>query len=296
MLQSLALDLGAFADRTFCSWERGWRSLLLQRRTFLPEVEDAVIPAVAEHSIFLWVRGDSAVESGADGRWRSGRSVPGTVAMTAPGRPARLRWRALSAEPLESIELRLPAGTMARVVEELWDRDPARVRFPDTLATTDPLLRQTLVGLFDAAQAGAPDLYAEAAAEFVAVHTLLRHGGLPLPRAVRGDDERIRRARSFLRENLHKTLSLAEIAAEAGLSRYHFLRLFQRQTGETPHRYLTRLRIEQGREELQRGSATVGEIAARCGFANPASFSNAFRRETGCTPSAYRRLCGHPQG
>ncbi len=52
-MRSLALDLGDIADRTFCSWERGWRSLLLQRRTFLPEVEDAVIPAEAEHSIFL---------------------------------------------------------------------------------------------------------------------------------------------------------------------------------------------------------------------------------------------------
>lgn len=292
MLQSLALDLGAFADRTFCSWERGWRSLLLRRYTFLPEVDDAVIPAVAEQSIFLWVRGQSAVESGADGRWRSGRSVPGTVAMTAPGRPARLRWRALSAEPLEATELRLPAATTARVVEELWDRDPARVRFPDTLATTDPLLRQTLVDLFEGARAGAPDLYAETAAEFLAVHTLLRHGGLPAPPLTRGDDERIRRARAFLRENLHCPLSLAEIAAEAGLSRYHFLRRFRDQTGETPHRYLTRLRIERGREALAHGSANVSEVAGRCGFATPASFSNAFRRETGCTPSAYRRLVG----
>lgn len=296
MMQSLALDLRAFADRTFCSWERGWRSLLLRRRTFLPEVEDAVIPAVAEQSIFLWLRGESAVESWADGRWQSGRSVPGTIAMTAPGLPARLRWRALSGEPLESIELRLPAGTTARVVEELWDRDSARVRFPDTLATTDPLLRQTLVDLYEAARAGAPDLYAETAAEFIAVHTLLRHGGLALPHAFRGDDERIRRARSFLRENLDRPLSLAEIAAAADLSRYHFLRLFQRQTGETPHRYLTRLRIEQGREELARGSATISEIAARCGFNSPSSFSNAFQRETGCTPSAYRRLHRHSPG
>ena len=295
-MQSHALNLEAFADHTFCSWERGWRSLLLRASTLVPEVEDVVIPAVAEQSIFLWVRGDVAVESGADGRWRSGRSVPGTVAMTAPGLPARLRWRALSAEPLESIDVRLPAGMTARVIQELWDRDPARVRFPDTLATTDPLLQQTLVTLYEAARAGAPDLYAETAAEFIAVHTLLRHGGLQLPREVRGDDERIRRARSFIRENLDRPLSLGEIAAEADLSRYHFLRLFQRQVGETPHRYLTRLRIERARDELKHGSATVGEIASRYGFANPASFSNAFRRETGCTPSAYRRSCRQPSG
>ena len=291
MFQSLALDNSGYADLTFDSRERGWRSLLLRRYTGHPHVEEAVIPPVAEQLILVVTRGAFDIESGGDdGRWRSARYTPGRIGMTAPGRPSRLRWRTVSAEPHETLQLHLPARTVSRMVEELWDRDPQLVRMPDALATIDPVLEQTMLGLLQAAEAGVPDLYAESAAEFIMLHALVRHGGLPAPRPAGRDDERVRRARSFLRENLAQPLSLAEIAAEAGMSRYHFLRVFQRQTGETPHRYLTRLRIEQARQELEHGTATVAEVAVRCGFAGRTHFTTMFRRQAGVTPSAYRRL------
>lgn len=289
MFQSLDLDQLPFSDRTFDSWEHGWRSLLLRRFTYRDQLDVVTIPPVAEQLISLMTRGSSIVESRASGRWASARTVSGTLSMTAPNRPAHLRWRAVSPEPIESLELHLPAGTTVRLVEELWDRDIGQVAMPDELATTDPVLEQTMLGLLRAAEAGAPDLYAETAVEFLTVHTLVQHGRLPTPRT-RGDDARVRRARTFLRENLSRSLSLAEIAAEAGLSRYHFLRVFQSQTGETPHRYLTRLRIERARHELEHGPATITEIANRCGFASSASFATTFRQQTGSSPSAYRRL------
>ena len=291
MFQSLTRDHASHASLTFDSWKRGWRSLLLRRFTGHPHVEEAVVPPVTEQLILLVTRGAVDIESGGDdGRWRSARYTPGRIGMTAPGRPSRLRWRTVSAEPHETLQLHLPTGMVSRLVEELWDRDPRQVRMPDALATTDPVLEQTMLGLLRAAEEGVPDLYAESAAEFIMLHALVRHGGLPSPRPAGRDDERVRRARSFLRENLSQPLSLAEIAAEAGMSRYHFLRVFQRQTGETPHRYLTRLRIEQARHELEHGTATVTEVALRCGFASRTHFTTAFRRQVGTTPSAYRRL------
>lgn len=295
MFHCLDLDQRAFADQTFCTWEQGWRSLQLRRFTGHREVEEAAIPPMAEHAIVLVSRGEVAIESGADGRWRGARYSPGTIALTAPNRPVRLRWRTVSPEPHETLQMHLPASTTARMVEELWDRDPARVALPDTLATTDPVLEQIMLGLLRAAEEGVPDLYAETAAEFVVAHILVRHGALPPPRIL-ADDERVRRARVFLRENLHRPVSLAEVAAEAGMSRYHFLRVFRRQTGVTPLRYLTRLRIEQAGDELTRGAGTISEIAYRYGFANPAHFSTAFRRQTGLSPTAYRRSHGVPAG
>lgn len=290
MFQSLDIDQRAHADLMFCSWKRGWRSLLLRHLTGHAEVEEAVIPPVAEQTIVLVTQGAAEMESGADDRWRSARYAPGTIAMTAPDRPTRLRWRTVSPDPHASLHLYLPAGTTSRLVEELWDRDPERVNLPDALATTDPVLEQIMLDLYRAAEAGIPDLYAETAVEFVTVHTLVRHGSLPPAPAFDDHDNRIRRARIFLRENLHLPLTLAEIAAEASMSRYHFVRVFRLQTGETPLRYLTRIRIERAQDELQRSSATISEIASRCGFASSAHFSTAFRRETGCTPSNYRRL------
>ncbi len=290
MFQSLAIDQRSHADQTFDSWEHGWRSLLLRHFTLRLEVDEAVIPPVAEQTVVLVTDGVADFESGGEGCWRSARYELGRITMTAPNRSSRLRWHTMSAEPIQTLHLYLPPRTTARVIEELWDSDPTQRRMPDTLATTDPVLEQTMLSLLQAAAADAPDLYAESAAEFIAVHTLVRHGAFPAPREIGGEDGRIRRARSFLRENLHLPLTLAEIAAEVGMSRYHFLRVFQRETGETPHRYLIRLRIEQSRVDLEHSPATMTEIASRCGFASRTHFTAAFRRQTGYAPSAYRRL------
>lgn len=294
MFQGLSVDHHAYADLLFCSWDIGWRSLLLRQMESHPRVEDAAIPPLPDQTIVLVTRGGGEVESASGGRWTRTTYRVGQIRMTAPHRPARLRWRADPPVPHRTLHLHLPAAMIARVVEDVWDRDPERVMLPDTLATQDPLLERVMLDLLRAAEAGVGDFYAEAAALFLAVHTLTRHGGLPPPRPSTGEDQRIQHARSFLRQNLHQPLSLAEIAAEASMSPYHFLRVFRDRTGETPYRYLTRLRIERGQQELARGAVPVGEIADRCGFASPTHFANAFRRQTGYTPTQYRRRHDHP--
>lgn len=64
--------------------------------------------------------------------------------------------------------------------------------------------------------------------------------------------------------------------------------MFREETGETPHRYLTRRRIEHACTELRRGAASVTEIALASGYRSTSQFSRAFLREVGVSPSAYR--------
>lgn len=92
-----------------------------------------------------------------------------------------------------------------------------------------------------------------------------------------------------MRENLHRTVSLLEVAQEIGMSRYHFQRTFLRQTHETPNHYLSRLRIEKACRRLATRPASVTEVAGLFGFTNPGR-SSVFRRATGFSPSTYRRL------
>ena len=289
MFQSLAIDHSGYSQLTFNSWECGWHSLLLRRFTLHRAIEDVTILPVAEQLISLFLGGEKTADIEIEGRWRPEHLDPGTVSIVAPDRPTRMRWYARSPDPLDVLQLHLPVGTTTRIVEELWDRDPARLRIPDVPATPDPVLRQTMMGLLRAARSSTPDLYAESAAEFITVHTLLGHGTAPELPVHGGEDARIRRARAYLRENLAQPLSLAGIAAEIGMSRYHFLRVFRQATGQTPHRYLTGLRIEQARRELEDRTSTMTEIALRCGFTSRTHFATAFRRQTGSAPSDYRR-------
>lgn len=118
---------------------------------------------------------------------------------------------------------------------------------------------------------------------------LLREHGEQRPAVRRvGDEPRaVAAARDRLAAELDDKLSLDELAAEAGLSRYHLLRVFKKATGLTPHAFRTQLRIERAKA-LLRGGAGIAETACACGFADQAHFANRFRQYTGATPGQYR--------
>jgi AraC family transcriptional regulator len=91
-----------------------------------------------------------------------------------------------------------------------------------------------------------------------------------------------------MRSNHHRPLTLAEIAAVADLSTFHFLRVFKAATGRTPYRYLNGIRVEHARRYLERGDLSVTEVSRLCGFATPSRLATTFRQEVGLSPSAYR--------
>jgi AraC family transcriptional regulator len=93
---------------------------------------------------------------------------------------------------------------------------------------------------------------------------------------------------TFIRANLYRELSLAELAEAAALSPYHFARSFQRSTGLPPHRFVTTLRLELAAELLKRSSRTVEQVAEEVGFANLSHFRRIFRAQFGCSPAALR--------
>lgn len=106
----------------------------------------------------------------------------------------------------------------------------------------------------------------------------------------------IKRAIEYLRDNLAADCRLAEVASAANLSPFHLIRVFKAETGRTPHDYLVDLRIARARELLAGDNFTIKEIACRCGFQEPGSFSRIFRQKVGASPREYRldasRGCG----
>jgi AraC-like DNA-binding protein len=97
-------------------------------------------------------------------------------------------------------------------------------------------------------------------------------------------------AREFMRHTYGRPISLPDVAAQANLSPYHFLRVYKRAYGETPHEFLTRLRIERAKTLLARGSHNVTEACFEVGFSSLGSFSNLFAYRVGLSPSEYRRF------
>ena len=287
MFGALTFDKGAAARLRLCSRrDNGWTSLLVRLFDNAEVADDLALPPIAEQTVVLVTGGHKTVECRNGRRWWSAEYGPGCVGLTAPGNETRIRWH--GDERTQTTHVYLPAGLMERTAAELYGHDTPFLRSPDTLAIDDPVLAAVVTGLGEAALAGASELYAESAANFLAVHLLSRHGSLPAARPLRGEDIRVRRVISFLRTNHHLPLTLTEIAAVADLSTFHFLRVFKAATGQTPYKFLNHIRVQRARGYLERSDLSVTEIAHLCGFTTPSQLATAFRQETGVSPTAYR--------
>ncbi|WP_176556317.1 AraC family transcriptional regulator [Rubellimicrobium rubrum] len=100
----------------------------------------------------------------------------------------------------------------------------------------------------------------------------------------------LRRVTDLMDAELHRRLSVAELAAAAGLSESWFAHAFRATVGTSPGRHLMARRIERARQLLEGATMTIGEVAAATGFADQAHMTRAFRTATGATPAAWRRL------
>ena len=95
-------------------------------------------------------------------------------------------------------------------------------------------------------------------------------------------------ALEFLNNNFCSEHSLDEVAKHAGMSKYHFLREFKRYTGHTPIKYSHILRCEYAKRLLRSSDASIGDIAAKCGYENQSYFSKTFKAYTGLLPREFR--------
>jgi AraC-like DNA-binding protein len=103
------------------------------------------------------------------------------------------------------------------------------------------------------------------------------------------DRRRIVNAALWLEANAHEPLALADVASRAELSPFHFLRLFSRILGLTPHQYLVRARLRRAAQLLSIGERPITDIAYAVGFADLSNFVRTFRRAAGASPREFRR-------
>jgi AraC-like DNA-binding protein len=105
------------------------------------------------------------------------------------------------------------------------------------------------------------------------------------PRKPNIRSERIKR---FIEQHAFENLSLAPIAACAGLSPFSCIRQFREATGMTPLRYLSRIRLDRARKLLSTSRLTIGEIASQVGIRDRFYFTRWFSKETGISPKEFR--------
>ena len=184
--------------------------------------------------------------------------------------------------------------------------DPAKMPVVSATAAVDlaPRLYFENAALWDTAlkltkliESGSADqLYVEALGTVLA-HELARleFGTAPGPgarprRAAPAWQQRI--VTDYIEDHLDKQISLATLAQLVRLSPYHFCRAFKQSLGIPPHRYHTSRRIERAKTLLAKPAPSVTDIGFAVGLSQTSSFTAAFRRATGFTPTGYCRSLG----
>jgi AraC family transcriptional regulator len=247
-----------------------------------------VVEPMTDHVIMTYPTGVQRLER------RNGKSVAigtarsGVVTIIPAGSSAR--WDIPGA--VDVIQLYLPHKTLERVARE------ADAPVPDDLVErtghADPITSALLMSASEVLEGNAvlDALFRQRLTDLLATRLLAEHTGVPtaLEPITGGLSPRaLRRAIERLRSDIDADVSLAALASDAGLSRFHFCRAFKESTGLSPHAWLRQQRLEQATNMLRDTDASIAAVAVQLGYASQTAFTAAFKKLTGETPSDWRR-------
>jgi len=265
-----------------------WSGVKIHRARVLPGRMLEHTPAF--HEINITISGKlTTVKSSASGKRVITKAGAENLCLTPAGQPVSAFWD----DTLDNMGILLDPDFVVQTAIE--NHFASKFELTEIYEDKDLLIQQ--IGLALLAEAGAENpsgkLYIESLTQTFVLHLLKNYstanssaanlsGGL--------SGYKLRRAKEFIVENLEEDLSLAEIAAAADLSQYHFARAFRKSTGFTPQQYLMQQRIERAKELLAKGVLPIVEISLRTGFKNQSHFTTLFRKFTRLTPKTWREL------
>lgn len=179
------------------------------------------------------------------------------------------------------------------VSEQIWDRRPASLTLNEQTFGEDAqittLYRHFLLGCDWQQQAN--QLTLSTASTLLLTHLVQHYSNVRwrLPTITGGlSPSVLRNVLAYIDASLAQPLTLADLAAEAALSEFHFARMFRQSMGLAPHQYVMQRRMAQAEQLVRYSNNSLTEIALSCGFNSASHFSNRFKSVTGITPSQLR--------
>ncbi|MBV8101422.1 MAG: helix-turn-helix transcriptional regulator [Verrucomicrobia bacterium] len=231
------------------------------------------------------------LERNLNGRNRRETSGTGDIAFLPADAPAMLRFGKDDPEQLVSYSyLVFEPSYIADLALSNGIGGP--LDFIPTFSTPDPFLHEITSALASPRiKDPAGNLFVESLLNAACARILRTYASVryPLSGPPRLTDDQLRRAIDYIQDHIREALDLGSIARAAGLSAFHFARLFKAATGDTPFKFVTRTRMDRAKELLRKTRLPISEIAERVGYQQPSHFSARFRSVLGCRPDAYRK-------
>jgi AraC family transcriptional regulator len=250
---------------------------------------DVVLPD-PDHVIMVILAGRATLWQSRGGRVARRVVRPGDVIITSAGEPNR--W--LHVDDIAAVVMRLSRAHLNKLAAEIDVRPGEGDELRDVLSVRDPFLQETAMRFlkaFEAESAGLAEI--ERLVRSLGLHLLTRYAlkrelsAAPLPSML---PQKLRRAVAFIEANLHRDLSVADIAQHLTMSESHFSHVFRQTVGVPPQRYVRDRRVERAKSLLRHSDMPMTELAQSVGCSTQSYFSVLFHRTTGLTPRRYRAL------
>jgi AraC family transcriptional regulator len=270
----------------------GWHTLSAELRAHGVCEVPPVIPQHVEICLVVAGNKDSLVRRTVAGFRQEATPVTGATWLSPAGVAKGI---AITAPIPETMHLYLPTALFDRLKHDFnLPVAPAHsIRHAVGVrdAVIDQIGRSILSELTNETAAGR--MYVETASLMLAARLLLKHcdsGACTTTESPSHalDDIRLRRVVDYIVAHIDDDISLETLAGIAGYSPFHFSRKFTLAMGIPPHRYISRLRLDNAMVELANGTLPLAQIAFNAHFSSQASFTRAFHRATGMTPKQYR--------
>ena len=271
-----------------------WRDLKAWIVSQPPEGNTSPLPSVSEPFLAWTMSGEiDFQERENNGPWITNRIKKGSFFLTTGGAPYDVRWKAATSEPFQAMFVFVELTVLRSALEETFGDEAEKARLRDVSAFTDDVLNSFMERIREELmREEASPLFVSAIARAIAVHIARNyaetiddshHGTPSLP------GYKLKQVTDWLAEHRAETLYLDALAAKVGLSKFHFHRLFKRAMGLPPSRFQLDLRMNRARQLLRETKKSVIDVALDVGYTNPSHFAKLFHKETGLTPSEYRR-------
>ncbi len=223
-----------------------------------------------------------------EGPFRERIVSPGDIVVLPAGVPHSCRVKG----EIEFMVLSIESELLGQAARAATERDETGLKL--NWGFRDALIRETFASLGAVCEGGKVKdrVYAETLANSLAmqlVRSSKQVNGL-LGDNLRGlSRPQLGRVMEFIHTTPYAGISLLAMAAAAGLSPFHFSRMFKVSTGSSPHQYVLRRRIDVGAEMLLRREDSIAAIASELGFADQSHFTMHFKRVHSVGPAGYRR-------
>ncbi|WP_277960730.1 helix-turn-helix domain-containing protein [Pseudomonas sp. RIT-To-2] len=294
MTSAHSLDEYPAGKKIASSSGSAWRNVKVSVFELTAISETFTMPSVSEPFITWIAAGEAETqERDPDGPWLKNHIHTGSLFLTAAGASYEFSWKRLSAEPLVVVMVLLDLPTFEEALMDVHGEQAEHAVLRDLSGFED----QRLVGFLQCLRAEADlkepsELYVRSVTQAICVHLARNYTDLNVASSKTAPSLpafKLRRITEWMAKHFADEFSLAVLAEQAGLSEFHFNRLFKRAMGVPPSQHQIKLRMEAASRLLRETEMTVLTVANEVGYSNPSHFARIFRKATGSTPSEYRR-------